>query len=410
MPYTCITKQGNLLDEKNATFIVNASNTTLVLGSGVSAAFRKKCGMRLQEEMFSKLRSFEQKLHKGDVIATSSVAANNFKYTLHAAVMDYNQGVNGKDKLPVINDIQTILSNIEPYLQWYADNHEGEAVKLVLPLMGCGVGGLNKKEVLVTYKTYFQKDVSFDCDVVIYAYSDEDYTLAKNVFDTYTYPLLLEKKHLFLILNDQRWLIDTGSPASFGISETLNISNQTFNLANSYGTLNAQELSSHIDLDIVGLIGVDVLNEFDILFDMKKYEISFSEAELSLDGEHIPIDSFMGIPIILTSINRVDRRMYFDTGAQISYCQDESLKDFPSNASVTDFYPGVGEFETETYLLDMRIGTKDHTIVCGSLPTQLNETLMMASVDGIISNEIMENCIVGYFPRRKQIVFNYSYL
>jgi len=407
MPYTCIIKQGNLLNEENATFIVNASNTTLVLGSGVSAAFRKKCGMRLEEEMFSKLRSLEQKLHKGDVIATSSGDTNNFKYALHAAVMDYNQGVNGKGKLPVINDIKTILSNIEPYLQWYADNHEGEAVKLVLPLMGCGVGGLDKKEVLETYKTYFQKDVSFQRVRDRYIFERDRLQIDNRHYYRHKSLQNIQKKHLFLIQNDQKWLIDTGSPASFGISETLNICNRTFNLANSYGTLNSQELTSHIGLDIVGLIGVDVLNEFDILFDMKKYDISFSEAELLLDGEHIPIDGFMEIPIILTSINRANRRMYFDTGAQISYFQDKSLKDFPSNGNITDFYHSIGNFETETYLLDISIGSNNHTVVCGSLPTQLTETLMMASVDGIISNEIMDNCIVGYFPRRRQMVFKY---
>ena len=125
MPYTCIIKQGNLLNEENATFIVNASNTTLVLGSGVSAAFRKKCGMRLQEEMFSKLRSFEQTLHKGDVIATSSGDANNFKYALHAAVMDYNQGINGKDKLPSIDTINLILNNI------HTNKHQNECSHFV---------------------------------------------------------------------------------------------------------------------------------------------------------------------------------------------------------------------------------------------------------------------------------------
>jgi len=112
MPYTCTGKQGNLLNEENATFIVNASNTTLVLASEVSAAFRKKCGMQLQKEMFDKLESLEQKLQKGDVIATSSGDALNFKYALHAAVMDYIQGINSIDKFPTIDTVNLILNNI----------------------------------------------------------------------------------------------------------------------------------------------------------------------------------------------------------------------------------------------------------------------------------------------------------
>ena len=193
MSYTYTVKQGNLLNEENATFIVNTSNTTLVLGSGVSSAFRKKCGMQLQQEMFNKLESLDQKLQKGDVIATSSGNASSFKYTLHAAVMDYNQGVRGKDKLPTIDIIDFILNNIELYLEWYADNNKDETIKLVLPLMGCGIGGLNSKEVLETYKSFFEKESSFDCEIVIYGHSTEDYELARSICLNTTkciYPIL----------------------------------------------------------------------------------------------------------------------------------------------------------------------------------------------------------------------------
>ena len=356
MSYTCTVKLGNLLNEENATFIVNTSNTTLILGSGVSAAFRKKCGMKLQQEMLDKLQSLDQKLKKGDVIATSSGEATSFKYALHAAVMDYNQGVNGKDKLPTIDIVSLILNNIMPYLQWYSDNHENETIKLVLPLMGCGVGGLDTKEVLETYKSFFEKEISFDCEIVIYGHSTEDYELAKFIcLDSteYTYPLLFENKHLFIVLNDKKWLIDTGSPASFGELESLTICNTTFKIANSYGTLDAKELTSHIGLEIMGLIGVDILNKFDILFTINKYEITFSKNAIGLEGDILPIDSFMGIPILQVMVNNSTYNMFFDTGAQISYFQSPSLKDFPSNGSIKDFYPTIGEFETETYLLDM---------------------------------------------------------
>jgi len=407
MSYTCTVKQGNLLNEDNATFIINASNTTLVLGSGVSAAFRKKCGMKLQQEMFDKLKSLDRKLQKGDVIATSSGDASNFKYALHAAVMDYNQGINGKDKLPTIDTINLILNNIEPYLQWYSDNSKDEIIKLVLPLMGCGVGGLNSKEVLDTYKSFFEKESSFDCEVVIYGHSTEDYELARSIFlDTtqYTYPLLFENKHLFMILDDKKWLIDTGSPASFGEEDSLSVCNEIFKIENTYGTLNAKELTSHIGLEVTGLIGVDILNKFDILFSINKYEATLSKNSINLEGDVLPADSFMGIPTIKVNILDTEYTMFFDTGAQISYFQSPLLKDFPSNGTIKDFYPGIGEFKTETYLIDLDIGSSEYKLICGSLPILLSETLMMASVQGIVSNELMKDKIIGYFPKRQQIV------
>jgi len=58
--------------------------------------------------MLDKLKSLDQKLQKGDVIATSSGDADNFKYALHAAAIDYNQGARGKGKLPTLKNNQQL--------------------------------------------------------------------------------------------------------------------------------------------------------------------------------------------------------------------------------------------------------------------------------------------------------------
>ena len=176
MFYICTAKQGNLLTEEDATFIVNASNTQLILGSGVSMAFCRHCGHELQDEMTHKLEELGEPLKQGDVVATLSGQAKNFKFALHAAIMNYNQGRRGNDKLPTLDVIQKSLENIEAYLEWYAQK-SSQPMKLVLPLMGCGVGGLDKQDVIELYRKFFDKDVSFTCEVVIYGYSEEDFEL-----------------------------------------------------------------------------------------------------------------------------------------------------------------------------------------------------------------------------------------
>ncbi len=180
MSYILTVKQGNLLNETDATFIVNASNTKLLLGTGVSMAFKHHCGNKLQEEMTTKLDEIGL-LKKGDVVATSSANANNFKYALHVAVMDYNKRVRGDHRRPFLQDIKNALINIESYLQWYADKKSSEGIKLVLPLMGCGVGGLDKVDVLNLYKKQFDNNIDFKCEVVVYGYDENDYQLIQQV-------------------------------------------------------------------------------------------------------------------------------------------------------------------------------------------------------------------------------------
>ena len=171
---------GNLVTEPDATFIVNASNTQLLLGSSVSMAFKRHCGRELEEEMQRKLESIDGGVHHGDVVATSAGKATNFRYALHAAVMNYAPGVRHDAKKPTLDTIRTILENIEPYLEWFAAHHAPQ-MKLVLPLLGCGVGGLDKREVLSLYRTFFEREVAYACEVVVYGYSAEDYAMIKNM-------------------------------------------------------------------------------------------------------------------------------------------------------------------------------------------------------------------------------------
>lgn len=176
-------KQGNLLSEKYADFIVNPSNTVLMLGSGVSMAFAKHCGHELQIEMhnlLSEIHATGYTLKKGDVIPSKPSRATNFKHALHAAIMDYNPGVHFNDKNPELSDIRQSLVNIEKCIVEYSKLHNKNDITLVIPLMGCGHGGLDKCEVIELYLRFFnasKKSSSINCKVIIYGYSKEDSNL-----------------------------------------------------------------------------------------------------------------------------------------------------------------------------------------------------------------------------------------
>jgi len=178
MSYKIIVKQGNLVKEPNTDLIVNASNSKLLLGSGVSMAFRKHCGAELQTEMTDLLNSVQCLIEQGDVCMTFAKNVPNFNIILHAIVMNYNNGIKQNDKAPTLETIETILEGIESHLFDYnKPNSEGNSIKLVLPLLGCGVGGLNKIDVIKIYQKFFNRKIDIDCSVVIYGYTQEDYEL-----------------------------------------------------------------------------------------------------------------------------------------------------------------------------------------------------------------------------------------
>jgi hypothetical protein len=219
-----------------------------------------------------------------------------------------------------------------------------------------------------------------------------------------TLPLQLRDGHLFVELGGETWLLDTGTPTSFGTSRNLTIAGEQFSLGTSYLGLTAATLTQFVSVPCVGLLGADVLGRFDHVFDTADGRLTVSTAELSHSGQSVRLDEFMGIPIVTARIGGSDYRMFFDTGAQISYFQDDSLTRFPSVGSVTDFYPGVGQFQTDTYEVPVSLGSVAFTLRCGTLPGLLGMTLMMASTEGIIGNAILSNRTVGYFPRRRTMV------
>jgi hypothetical protein len=217
-------------------------------------------------------------------------------------------------------------------------------------------------------------------------------------------PLIFRDGHLFVTIGDHDWLLDTGAPTSFGNILSQAVGNRLFRFPESYMGLTATKLAEFVGHPTAGVMGADVLNNFDILIDVPNRQVSFAEAQLELDGVAINTDEFMGLPIIQANINGIARRMFFDTGARISYFQDDSLAGFPPAGSVTDFYPGVGQFQTDTHEVQVTLGCISFTLRCGSLPGLLGATLMMADTEGIIGNAVLLNRKIGYFPRRQQLV------
>jgi hypothetical protein len=215
-----------------------------------------------------------------------------------------------------------------------------------------------------------------------------------------TLPLIFNNGHLFVELEGHLWLFDTGAPTSFGASESLGIADEQFSLCSSYFGLTASTLSQYVGVECSGLLGADVLGRFDHILDTAGGRLTVSTAELSHEGQSVRLDEFMGIPIVTASVGGSNYRMFFDTGAQISYFQEDSLAEFPSAGSVTDFYPGAGEFQTDTHEVPITLGDISFLLRCGSLPGLLGAPLMMADTQGIIGNQVLIDRIVAFFPRR----------
>ena len=221
------------------------------------------------------------------------------------------------------------------------------------------------------------------------------------------YPLTFKSGHLFVELQGGLWVYDTGAPTSFGKASELQFKGETFEVVENFMGFSAAELSGYIGIECAGLLGADVINHFDHILDLPRETLIVSKDELQVDGARVPITDFvMGIPIVTARVADSDYRMFFDTGAQFSFFQDDSIRDFPESGTVTDFYPGAGPFETETHQVDLCLENLSFTLRCGTLPGPLGQSLMIADSEGIVGNETIRDRVTGYFPRRSEIYFS----
>jgi len=219
-----------------------------------------------------------------------------------------------------------------------------------------------------------------------------------------TLQLLFKDGHLFVELGEELWLVDTGATNSFGATRSLTIAGEQFSIDTSYLGLTADTLAQFVGVRCAGLLAADILGHFDLIFNAPGETLTVSTSELSYNGESIQLSEFMGIPIVNVQLQGNDYRMFFDTGAQFSYLQDEIITDFPAIGKVTDFYPGIGQFQTDIYEILVLISGVSFTLHSGRLPGILGATLEMASAQGIVGNEILRHRTLGFFPRRRVMV------
>lgn len=84
--------EGSLTDGSSL-LLVNAANTNVNLGSGVSGAIRRACGVGYQEHLHQALEArFGGPMEPGAVLVTDAGSHPTARYVAHVAVMDYRQG------------------------------------------------------------------------------------------------------------------------------------------------------------------------------------------------------------------------------------------------------------------------------------------------------------------------------
>lgn len=137
---------GSLVDAAiGAHAVVNASNPSVALGSGVSGALREACGgAAFQQELRERLEEdFDAELESDDCLVTSAGTSTAFRWVLHVPAVDYR----GRDpETGGPSGPRRVRSCVRAFLGAAAslamENGLSGRFVLATPLLGAGAGGL----------------------------------------------------------------------------------------------------------------------------------------------------------------------------------------------------------------------------------------------------------------------------
>jgi hypothetical protein len=220
-----------------------------------------------------------------------------------------------------------------------------------------------------------------------------------------TIPYRMVDGHIIVTSEDGKiCLIDTGAHCSVGDLESVLFAGGTYPLQPALIGKKAHELSGPIGVRIDVLIGVDILNRYDMLIDPLRRVLVFSDEELDCEGEVLSIEQVMGVPIVTADVDGRRIRMFYDTGAKISFLRDEIATVYPQTGTADDFFVTFGPFQTTLHRAPMTLGSRNLVLDFGVLPPGLQNTLLVFGIDGILGNATLDHFMVAYLPRRNRII------
>lgn len=204
-----------------------------------------------------------------------------------------------------------------------------------------------------------------------------------------TFKINFVEGHPMISDGDNTIVVDTCSPVTFHSDDTLHFMGEDYVPAKFFRDETLRRMWDYTNLIFTTWMGMDVLSNYKLILDYANEEITFlTQDEPGIEGEVVTLHDAGGVYAL-----QVDGWMYMlvDTRSPLSYiskCFTMSLK---YDETQEQFYHGVGRFETPVYNLNCDFCDRKVNIPYGNLPTDLDVTLMMAHVDGILGHDFFRN-------------------
>lgn len=171
----------------------------------------------------------------------------------------------------------------------------------------------------------------------------------------------ISNNHIIVNIQNQKFLLDTGSPVSFSFKPPISLLNidGTHHSLIPYGIPNAHKVFALIGKEVDGFIGLDIISKTSLTI-YKDGRIDFKAT--SITGHSCALDT--NFPLrIPTKCGNYEGYYVIDTGAMVGYGLPHLFNGLtPYVQNVYDYNPGLGDLYNDLYHLDVEINGNKKTI------------------------------------------------
>jgi hypothetical protein len=208
-------------------------------------------------------------------------------------------------------------------------------------------------------------------------------------FDAEAFDVELHRGVPVIVCQGVRAAIDTGAPTSFG-RLPLRILGRDYHLpAELAGVITAESIGQYLGTRIDAVIGGDVLAQFECLIDLGRGRVVFSHGSLGCDGVSLRTPLRLDVPSAEVRSGACHGIAFLDTGARLSYMDPAAVSGRPVGRE-KDFFPLVGEFETDVYEAEIELAGLRFRAKFGLLPALLQQSMAALGAQWVIGSEVLQ--------------------
>lgn len=209
-----------------------------------------------------------------------------------------------------------------------------------------------------------------------------------------TFQITFVKGHPTINVDGNIFIVDTGSPATFGRQETITLCGRDFNagMGNNISGMTMDGISNLLGTHIDGFIGGDTFRQLVALeFDYPNNTITFHDVlpdmadslqtDFEMCGNHVSINLL---------INGQTRRVFFDCGAPIAYLNPEILPNRKPDGVRNDVSPSGGAFESPVFSMETQFAGRTFVAEYGPLPETHQTYVASKGHDGVVGKNILD--------------------